>query len=77
MLQSILKYVLPRSLTWWAGAASLATGAGQIIAPDATALGQVGEIISMLNGAGAAPTPATLIVLGLGLIGLRKKLEQR
>ncbi len=76
MLQSILKSVLPRSLTWWAGAASVATGAGQIIAPDATALGQVGEIISMLNGAGSAPTPATLIVLGLGLIGLRRKLEQ-
>jgi hypothetical protein len=77
MLRSILNYFIPRSMTWWVGAASVATGTAQIIAPDTTALGQVGEVISMLNGGGAAPTPSTLIVLGLGLIGLRRKLEQK
>ncbi|MCI5078688.1 hypothetical protein [Oricola sp.] len=71
----MLKYILPKSLTWWTGVASIVTGAAQIAAPDAKAIGQVGEVLSLANGAGSAPTPATLIVLGLGLIGLRRKLE--
>lgn len=73
----MLKYILPKSLTWWAGAASIATGAAQIAAPQVDALAQVGAVLATINGAGTAPTPATLIVLGLGLIGLRKKLEAR
>ncbi len=75
MMPSILKYVLPRSLTSWAGTASVAAGAGQVIAPDVTALGQVGEIISLLNGAGSAPTPTPAKLIALGLIGLCKKPE--
>ncbi len=70
-----MRYIHPKSLTWWAGVLSVATGMGAIAMPDAYALSQIGQLVGILAG-GSDNSPAGLIALGLGLIGIRDKLER-
>lgn len=70
-----LRYLRLKSVTWWAGAASIALGATGIFGLDNPAYGQLGTVLATLFGGGDA-SPAGLIVLGLGLIGIRDKLER-
>ena len=70
-----MRYVLPKSLTWWAGLAAILIGLAALALPEHGALGELAEVIAMLIGANDA-APATLITLGLGLIGLRDRLER-
>ena len=66
-----MSYYKPKSLTWWAGAASIAIGVLGVLRPDA---GPISEIMGALLGADGSP--ASLIALGAGLIGIRAKLER-
>lgn len=70
-----MRYVLPQSLTWWAGLAAILIGMAALALPDHGPLGELAELIAQLIGADDA-APATLITLGLGLIGLRDRLER-
>ena len=70
-----MRYIRPKSLTWWAGAASCAVGVAVLMMPDSFALTEMGRLIAMLAG-GADASPAALICLGLGLIGVRDRLER-
>jgi hypothetical protein len=70
-----MRYVLPKSLTWWAGLAAILTGLAALALPDSGPLGEFAGVIAQLIGANDA-APATLITLGLGLIGLRDRLER-
>jgi hypothetical protein len=72
-------YFQPRSLTWWAGVGAVAIGladaAMPLLAPEAGPLARTAaEVVGAL--AGTESSPAALILLGLGLIGLRAKLER-
>lgn len=71
-----MRYIRPNSLTWWTGIVSILTGAALMAIPDSYALGQFGALLSMLSGGGDA-SPAMLIYLGLGMIGLRDVIERR
>lgn len=71
-----MRYIRPTSLTWWAGLASIATGVALMAVPDSFALTEVGTLLVMLGGSGDA-SPASLIYLGLGMIGLRDVIERR
>lgn len=66
-----MSYVKLTSVTWWTGVASVAVGVLGIIRPEA---GPVSEILGAMLGADGSP--ASLIALGAGLIGLRAKLER-
>ena len=66
-----MSYYKPKSVTWWAGAASIAIGVLGVLRPDA---GPISEIMGALLGADGSP--ASLIALGAGLIGIRAKLER-
>jgi hypothetical protein len=70
-----MRYVLPTSLTWWAGLAAILIGLLALALPEHGQLGELAGVIAQLIGASDA-APATLITLGLGLIGLRDRLER-
>lgn len=70
-----MRYVLPTSLTWWAGVAAVLIGLLALALPESGPLGGLAGVIAQLIGASDA-APATLITLGLGLIGLRDRLER-
>lgn len=70
-----MRYVHPRSVTWWSGILAMATGVASMSLPESDALGEIARLVSMLAG-GADTSPAGLIFLGLGLIGLRDRVER-
>lgn len=70
-----MRYLRPTSLTWWAGLLAVATGAGALLLPESGPLADLAGLVALLAGAGDA-APITLITLGLGLIGLRDRLER-
>lgn len=69
------KYFRPHSLTWWAGVGSVLIGVAKIVMPASMALSEIGSLITMLSG-GVDSSPASLIFMGLGLIGVRDYLER-
>ncbi|MGB0498796.1 MAG: hypothetical protein ACPGID_10695 [Rubricella sp.] len=70
-----MRYIRPNSLTWWAGVLATATGSGALCLPDHDQLSGIAQLIAALAGTSDA-APATLISLGLGLIGLRDRIER-
>jgi len=70
-----MRYIRPLSLTWWAGVAAIATGSSVMVVPDSFALTEFGRLLAMFAGSADA-SPAALIFLGTGLIGLGDKFER-
>ena len=70
-----MKYIQLRSLTWWAGALAIGTGAARMVLPETGPLGDVAQVIALMAGSGDS-SPAALIFIGTGLIGIRAKLER-
>jgi hypothetical protein len=70
-----MRYIRPRSLTWWAGLLAVATGTATMALPETGPLADLARLVTLLSGSGDA-SPAALIALGLGLIGLRDRLER-
>jgi hypothetical protein len=70
-----MRYVLPSSLTWWAGLAAILIGLAGLALPQHGPLAELAAVVAELTGAEDA-APATLITLGFGLIGLRDRLER-
>jgi hypothetical protein len=70
-----MRYVLPTSLTWWAGLTAVLVGVAGLLLPEHGELTALAQLVAELTGAEDA-APATLITLGLGLIGLRDRLER-
>lgn len=70
-----MRYVQPTSVTWWAGLAAIVLGVAGIGGLDDPQWGEIASVLALAYGGGDA-SPAALIVLGLGLIGVRDKLER-
>ncbi|MTH95698.1 hypothetical protein [Roseibium sp. RKSG952] len=70
-----MRYFRPNSMTWWAGLLAFSTGAASLVLPATGPLDQVSNLIALLAGSGDA-SPAGLMFLGLGLIGLRDRIER-
>jgi hypothetical protein len=70
-----IRYLQAHSLTWWAGVLSVGIGGAGIAGLDHPAYGQIATVISTMLG-GTDASPASLIVLGFGLIGIRDKLSR-
>ncbi|NEX48704.1 hypothetical protein [Pseudotabrizicola algicola] len=70
-----MHYIRPRSLTWWAGLMAVATGTANLALPASGPPAELARLVTLLSGSGDA-SPAALIALGLGLIGLRDRLER-
>ncbi len=71
-----MRYIRLTSLTWWAGLLAMLTGIASISLPGGTGpLGELSRLVALLAGTGDA-SPAGLIFLGLGLIGLRDRIER-
>ena len=70
-----MRYFQPTSLTWWAGLLALLTGSSALFMPDQGQLAELARLVAILAGTGDA-SPMTLITLGLGLIGLRDRIER-
>ena len=70
-----MRYIRPRSLTWWAGLMAVATGTATMALPATGPLAEIARLVTLLSGSGDA-SPAALIALGRGLIGLRDRLER-
>ena len=82
-----MRYVRPNSLSWWVGILAIALGVLQAymigtgsLTPEGAAggglavLGAFGDVLALVYGTGG--NPVGLILLGLGIIGLRDKLER-
>lgn len=79
-----MRYFRPTSLTWWTGIASVLLGVGLALGLQDAAAGNpqaevilqlVTQLITAATGSADA-SPATFILLGLGLIGLGDKVER-
>lgn len=70
-----MRYVRPTSLTWWAGLLAILTGIATMALPGTGPLGELARLVALLAGSGDA-SPAGLVFLGLGLIGLRERIER-
>lgn len=64
-----LKYLKPKSLTWWAGFVPLI--AGVIVAGATTLFPQWEPVADFINQLSGGMSPAVLVGWGAGLIGLR------
>lgn len=70
-----MRYIRPYSLTWWAGLLAVLTGVASLTLPGTGPLADLSRLVALLAGSGDA-SPAGLIALGLGLIGLRDRIER-
>ena len=70
-----MRYFQPTSLTWWAGLFAVLTGFASMALPATGPLAEIASLVALLAGSGDA-SPAGLIFLGLGLIGLRDRIER-
>jgi len=71
-----LRYVRFQSLTWWSGIASILLGMLAMFRPEYGPTDEIRSLITTLLG-GSDSSPAGLILLGTGLIGLGDKIERR
>ena len=69
-----MRYIRPRSMTWWAGVFSVAIGIA-MMAGAGRWTNELGVLIAMLSGEGNS-SPAAMMGLGFGLIGIRVKLSR-
>lgn len=69
-----MRYIRPRSMTWWAGILSVAIGIA-MMAGAGSWTNELGVLIAMLSGEGNS-SPAAMMGLGFGLIGIRDKLSR-
>ena len=70
-----MKYIRPDSLTWWAGVFAYLVGLVSLFMPDNYQASELGRLAMMLAG-GDDASPAGLMALGLGLIGIRAAIAQ-
>ena len=70
-----MRYIQPTSLTWWAGLLAMLTGVASILLPATGPMAELARLVALLAGSGDA-SPAGLMFLGLGLIGLRDRIER-
>ena len=70
-----MRYIRPKSLTWWAGLLAMLSGIASVSLPATGPVGELARLVALLAGSGDA-SPAGLIFLGLGLIGLRDRIER-
>ncbi len=70
-----MRYIRPNSLTWWAGLLAMLTGLASVALPASGPLAELSRLVALMAGTGDA-SPAGLIFLGLGLIGLRDRIER-
>ena len=69
-----MNYIRPKSMTWWAGVFSIAVAIAMMAGAGGWA-NEFGALISMLSGGGDS-SPAAMMGLGFGLIGIRAKLNR-
>ncbi len=69
-----MNYIRPKSMTWWAGVFSIGIGIAMMAGAGGWA-NEFGVLISMLSGGGDS-SPAAMMGLGFGLIGIRAKLSR-
>lgn len=62
------KYIKPKSITWWAGIITLASG---LIMALAAGFPAFEPLAKALRAAWGIDAPALLFTLGLGLVGVR------
>lgn len=65
-----MRYVRVGSLSWWAGAGLIGLGVLAAVRPEIDGLAELMRVAAVLMGS-SDPSPAALIVTGLGIIGLR------
>ncbi len=72
MIRKLKSYWMPRSGTFWVGLTAIGIGVAMAAGVgDADRLGVVAQVITALQGGGDS-SPAGLIILGMGLIGVRR-----
>jgi hypothetical protein len=74
-MEYLASYMNPKSLTFWAGAAAVGLGVMQLLGIQNDHIPVLSSVIVAFAGGGASD-PASLIMLGFGLLGIRRKLEE-
>lgn len=74
-MDKLKSYFNPGSLSWWSGIVAIILGTVSAFGFDHPAIGEFGRVIAALTG-GTDASPAGLILLGTGIIGIRAKLSR-
>ena len=69
-----MRYVRPKSLSWWAGIAAIAVGGVQVYA-SGDLIHTIGVLLRGETASADLPGLA-MIIAGLGIVGIRDKLER-
>lgn len=72
---ALKSYVITTSLTFWAGVVAIFVGIAQLFINNPI-IPLFSEVFNIISGGTGVASPANLIILGLGLIGIRRKLEE-
>lgn len=76
-MSQLQSYIRPKSLTWWMGVLSVAIGIAQVATPGLPGwAGELGKLVALLTGGVVGQDPVQYMLIGLGLIGIRAKLER-
>jgi hypothetical protein len=64
------------SVAWWGGILAIVLGLLGIFMPDSYAVSEFGKLIMLLIGGSEHSSPGMMIAFGMGIIGIRAKLER-
>ena len=71
-----MRYLRPKSLTWWTSIASIALGLLGMFYPGHDPIDQLGQVLAVLLG-GSDSSPVGLVILGFIGIGIGDKIERK
>jgi len=76
-MQKWKSYVNITSLAWWGGIFAIVLGVLGIVMPESYAVTEVGKLVMLLIGGSEHSSPGMMIAFGMGVIGIRAKLERK
>jgi hypothetical protein len=75
-MEKLKSYVDPDSVAWWGGAFAIVLGVLGIFMPESYAVTEFGKAVMLLLGGNEHSSPGMMIAFGMGIIGIRAKLER-
>ncbi len=70
-----VRYFRPNSVAWWSGVGLVVLGVAALAMPASYTVTELGRAVALWVG-GSDSSPGTMIAVGVGIIGLRDKLER-
>lgn len=76
MRKKVSSYFKPSSVSWWGGIFAITLGILGAVMPDSYAVTEFGKAVMILLGGADNSSPGMMIAFGMGIIGIRAKLDR-